>query len=177
MSVRQIQIVDSSALDPHVRDEIRALCRAAYQEDLDGYLENIGPGVHLLGRTGGTLVSHAMFVERSLQIETGQRLRTAYVELVATRPDAQRRGHAGALMRRLAQEITAFDIGGLSPTDETIYARHGWETWRGALMVRTGTKLVSSANEALMILRLPRTPPALSLDESISIEWRRGEVW
>jgi hypothetical protein len=118
-----------------------------------------------------------MFVERWLQRASGDLLRAAYGELVATRPDAQRQGHATALMRRLADEINAFDIGALSPTDEKIYARLGWETWRGPLLVRTGTSVVASGDEGLMILRLPRTPADLELDEPLSIEWRPGEIW
>ncbi len=173
----QIEIIETAALDRIRRDEILTLCRAAYEDELQGYFENIGPGVHLLGQVDGALVSHAMFVERWLQRANGQLLRTAYVELVATRPDAQRRGHATALMRRLADEIQAFDIGGLSPTDEKIYARLGWETWRGQLLVRTGTSVVASEDEGLMVFRLPRTPADLSLDEPLSIEWRPGEIW
>ena len=173
----QITAIETRTLDEARRNDILTLCRAAYGEDLDGYLENIGPGVHLLGHVDGVLVSHAMFVERWLQRATGELIRTAYVELVATRPDAQRRGYATALMRNLASEITAFDIGGLSPTDEAIYARVGWQTWRGPLLVRNGTSVVASEDEALMILRLPRTPADLSLDEPISIEWRPGEIW
>lgn len=172
----QIDVVESSALGAH-RNEILTVCRAAYQESLDGYLENIGPGVHLLGRVDDVLVSHAMFVERWLHRESGAPMRTAYVELVATRPDAQRRGYAAGLMRMAAERITAFDIGGLSPTNEAIYTRLGWETWRGPLLVRSGTNVVPSEDEGLMILRLPRTPLDLSLDEAISIEWRPGEIW
>jgi len=175
--VPQIQIVRTGDLDDPRRNAILDLCRAAYREDLDRYLDNIGPGVHLLGRVGGTLVSHAMFVERWLQLHDGRLLRTAYVELVATAPNAERRGYASALMRRLADEIHAFDIGGLSPTGEQFYARLGWESWRGELLIRTGTNVVPSQDEGLMVLRLPRTPPDLSLDRPISIEWRPGEVW
>ena len=173
----QIDTVETRALDRAQRDELLTLCRAAYEEELEGYLENIGSGVHLLARVDGALVSHAMFVERWLQRTNGELLRTAYVELVATRPDAQRRGHAAVLMRRLAEEIRPFDIGALSPTDERIYARLGWETWRGRLLVRTGTSVVASDDEGLMILRLPHTPADLELDEPLSIEWRPGEVW
>jgi GNAT superfamily N-acetyltransferase len=172
-----IDILETAALESVDREEILAVCRDAYQEGLDGYLADIGPGVHLLGRSNGRLVAHAMFVERSLQPQSGELLRTAYVELVATHPDAQRRGHATELMKRLAVEIQAFDIGGLSPTDEKFYLRLGWESWRGELLVRTGAGMVRAGDEGLMVLRLPATPPSLSLDESISIEWRGGEIW
>lgn len=173
----QVTSVDTAALPCDTRNEILALCRAAYDEDLTGYLGKVGPGLHLLGRVAGAVMSHAMVVERWLEVAGGRRLRTAYVELVATRPDQQRRDYAAALMRRLAQEIGEFDIGGLSPTDQRFYARLGWELWRGPLFVRNDTKVEPTADEQLMVLRLPRTPPDLSLDEPVSIEWRRGEVW
>ena len=173
----EIEILDGQSLDGRQRGETLALCRDAYGEEMEGYLADVGPGVHLLGRIGGTLVTHAMVVERWLQIPGGQLLRTAYVELVATRVSDQRRGHASRLLRRLAEEIRTFDIGALSPSDETFYARLGWESWRGDLFVRTDTGSVPSPGEQLMVLRLPRTPPTLSPDGPVSIEWRPGEVW
>ena len=173
----KIERVQTDRLDHDTRAEMLALCRAAYNEDLDGYFVDIGPGVHLLGRVGTALVSHAMIVERWLEVGGAVRLRTAYIELVATRPNEQRRGHASGLMRRVAEEIGEFDIGGLSPTDETFYARLGWKRWRGPLFVRTSTSVEPSPDEQLMVLRLPRTPTALSLDAAVSIDWRPGEVW
>ena len=173
----QIDLVNTGELRSDTREELEALCRAAYNEDLADYFVNVGPGLHLFGRVGAILVSHAMVVERWLHVVDGPHLRTAYVELVATRPDEQRRGHASALMRRLAQEIRGYDIGGLSPSEESFYARLGWERWRGPLQIRRGTTMVPSPDEQLMVLRLPRTPAAVSLDAAVSIEWRPGEVW
>ena len=172
-----VEIIESAALDASRRAEILALCRDAYREPLDRYLEDIGAGVHLLVQVDHVIVSHGMVVPRWLQLAHGQPLRTAYIELVATRPGAQRRGYATALMRRLAEEIISYDIGALSPTDEKFYAHLGWESWRGPLFVRTGSEVVPAGDEGLMVLRLPRTPAGLSLDEPISIEWRPGEVW
>ena len=74
------EIIETAALDRIRRDEILTLCRVAYEDQLEGYFENIGPGVHLLGRVDSALVSHAMFVERWLQRSSGELLRTAYVE-------------------------------------------------------------------------------------------------
>ena len=172
-----VDVVETAALESVDREAILAVCREAYQESLESYLADIGPGVHILGRSEGRVVSHAMFVERWLQPQSGQLLRTAYVELVATYPDAQRRGHATELMRRVATEIQAFAIGGLSPTDAKFYARLGWESWRGELLVRTATGVIPAGDEGLMVLRLRATPLSLTLDQPISIEWRRGEIW
>lgn len=172
----RIEILDSGTLDTTLRASILALCRDAYGEETEGYLADIGPGIHLLGRVGERLVTHAMFVERWLQVGQRRPMRTAYVELVATRVQDQRRGFASQVLRRLADEIRAFEIGALSPSEEAFYARFGWESWRGDLLVRTNTDLVRSPGEQLMVLRLPQTP-GLSLDAAVSIEWRPGEVW
>jgi aminoglycoside 2'-N-acetyltransferase I len=178
-SPMQVDIIESDALDASVRDEILTLCRAAYEEELTGYLEDIGPGTHWLGRVNGTLASHLVVVDRWVQVEGLPILRTAYVELVATHPNVQRRGHATQLMRAMQARIGEYDLGGLSPSDEAfeLYERLGWQWWKGPLVVREARGLVPSPDEELMILRLPRTPAALDLGAPLSIEWRAGEVW
>jgi GNAT superfamily N-acetyltransferase len=171
-----IQRLSTAALSPSTRSAVRALCDSAYQEDLAEYFEAIGPGEHLLGWQDGQLVSHLMWVTRWLQPGGGPELRTAYVELVATAPAAQRRGYASALLEEFPSQVTDFDIAALSPATETLYARLGWRLWPGPLLVRTTEGLVPTPEEQLMVLRLPRTPK-LILEEPLSIEWRPGEVW
>ena len=107
--------------------EITDLCTEAYGEAFDGAFGLLGPGVHVIGRSDGRIVSHAMWVARALQPGTGRPLHTAYVEAVATRPTLQGRGFATALLRRLAQEIHDYDLGALSPSDDRFYRRLGWE--------------------------------------------------
>jgi aminoglycoside 2'-N-acetyltransferase I len=80
-------------------------------------------------------------------------------------------------MKRLAQEIRAYDLGGLSPFSVAYYARLGWELWRGPLFIRTDDGLLPTLEaEDVMILRLPNTPD-LDLDAPLSAEWREGELW
>lgn len=55
-------------------------------------------------------------------------------------------------------------------------ARLGWETWRGPLFIRTADGLLPTPDEDVMIRRLPRTP-ALDVTQSLSAEWRQGELW
>jgi len=172
-----IERIPTPDLPRPVARELRALCAETYGEDLDGYFADIGPGVHLLGRVEGRLVSHLMWVTRTLYLDDRAPLRTAYVELVATRVEDQGRGHASALMRRLADEIRGFELGALSPTVPSFYARLGWESWRGPLAVRTDAGLDPSPDEHLMVLRLPGTPQALDLDAPLTVDWRPGEVW
>lgn len=172
------EAVHTATLVHSEREEILELCNVAYNEQLSEYLDNAGPGVHLLGRERGVLVSHVMLVERALQTALGARtMRTGYVELVATRPDFQGRGFASQLMRDIVTYMRGFDIAALSPSDARFYARLGWELWRGPLSVRTAEGIVPTPEEEVMILRLPRTPTDLDLDEPLSIEWRPGEVW
>jgi aminoglycoside 2'-N-acetyltransferase I len=173
----QIHAIVSSKLGDEVRTELLRVCNDAYREDISGYLTNIGPGLHLLGRVDGELVAHAMIVERTLQVARAPVLRTAYVELVATHPKHQRRGYASRLLREIVPHIQSFDIAALSPSAEEFYARLGWQSWRGELSVRRESAVEPTPNEVVMVMPLPRTPPSLSLDEPLSIEWRTGEIW
>ena len=172
-----VEVTRTSALQGGAWDDVLTLCSAAYDEDTAPYFADIGPGTHFLLRDAGVLVSHAMLVTRTLIAASEPPMVTAYVELVATRPSHQRRGFATQLMRALAGAVAMYDIGALSPFDVAFYARLGWEPWRGPLSMRTSTGLVATPDEEVMVLRGPRTPTTLTLDEPLSIEWRRGEVW
>ena len=72
--------------------------------------------------------------------------------------------------------VADYELAGLSPATEGLYARLGWRYWRGALSIRTETGLIPTPDEQIMFLRLPNTPP---LDDTLplSAEWRPGEVW
>jgi aminoglycoside 2'-N-acetyltransferase I len=96
--------------------------------------------------------------------------------MVATEPHLQRRRLATAVMRRLAGAIASYDLGALCPAEPELYARLGWEFWRGPLFIRLEQGLVSTPEERVMVLRLPNTPP-LDLDTDLSAEWRDGELW
>jgi hypothetical protein len=171
-----IERVRTNSLVPRVFEQVKALCNEAYGEDLAGYFADIGPGVHLIGWHGPALVSHLMWVDRPLYVEGREPLRSAYVELVATRTRDLRHGYATKLMQRLALELGAYDIGALSPSETTLYQRLGWERWRGALSVRTANGVVPTPDEEVMVLRLPGSP-AVDLDLPLSVDWRPGEVW
>ena len=172
-----IEVIGSEAVSAATRHEICDLCTEAYGEEFTTYLELLGAGVHVVGRLEGEVVSHAMWVTRVLEPAGQSPLRTAYVEAVATKPDWQRQGFASEILRRLASEILDYDLGALSPSEPSFYARLGWEPWRGPLLIRTGAGLQPTPGECVMILRLPRSPADLDLAASLSAEWRPGEVW
>lgn len=176
MAPLRIERADSTALSDSQSDAIRTLCDAAYETTTAPYFESVGPGEHLLGTIDGVLVSHLMWVTRWLRPGGQAILRTAYVEMVATAPEHQGSGYASALLQHAVPLLSDFDLAALSPATEGLYRRLGWRAWRGPLFVRKAKDLISTPEERVMILPLPRTP-MLDLDLPLSVEWRTGEVW
>jgi aminoglycoside 2'-N-acetyltransferase I len=172
------RVVSSAQLTAAQRTAILDVCRAAYEEEVEPFFADIGPGLHVMGEAHGTLVTHALLVDRWLETPGHAPMRTAYVELVATHPEWQGRGYASQLLRSLVPHMPPCVIGALSPSDPVFYERLGWELWRGPLAVRTASGLEPSpSDEQVMVLRLPETPAGLDLDAPLSIEWRPGEAW
>ena len=172
----RLEVVRGDELTPDVLATVHALCDRAYEEDLKPLFATFMDTTHVLGFLDCTLVSHALWVTRWLQPGDDRPLRTAYIEMVATEPDLQRRGFATAVMGRLASAISEYDLGGLCPAESPLYTRQGWVFWGGPLLIRSRGRLVPTPDERLMILRLPNTPP-LDLDQPVSAEWREGELW
>lgn len=166
----------SGALGSRLADDLQRLCDAAYGTATQPYIAALGPGEHLLGMQGGQLVSHLMWVTRWLQPQGGRALKTAYVEMVATAPHAQRQGYASALLRHVVPLLGEYELAALCPASDGVYRRLGWRYWRGPLSARKEDGLVPTPQERVMIMPLPRTP-ALDLDAPLSVEWRPGEVW
>jgi aminoglycoside 2'-N-acetyltransferase I len=172
----RIDIARYDQLAPDLLTAIHALCNRAYQEDLTPLFRTFTDSTHALGYLESSLVSHAMWVTRWLQPGDGPCLRTAYVEMVATEPQFQRRGFASTVMRQLASAIADFDLGGLCPAESDLYAKLDWVFWQGPLFIRTHEGLIPTPDERVMILRLPKTP-TLDLGQPLSAEWREGELW
>lgn len=171
-----LEVLRGEQLTPEQLAEISALCNRAYDADLEPLFQTFTDVTHVIGRWGSVIVSHAMWVTRWLQPGDQPSLRTAYVEMVATEPQFQGRGFATAVMRRLVSAIHDFELGGLSPAEPRLYTKLGWVFWQGPLFIRTQDGLISTPDDSMMILRLPKTPP-LDLTSSLSAEWREGELW
>jgi len=163
---------------PSLHAEVLELCSRAYGEDLADLFRSLGPAVHILVRDEGSLVSHAMWATRWLQIDGGPLLRTAYVEAVATEPGYRNLGLASRVMRRLVEVIPGeFDIAALSPATISLYERLGWRSWVGPLSVRMPEgDVVPIRDEVAMVYELAGRPP-VDVRGSLSIEWRPGEIW
>jgi aminoglycoside 2'-N-acetyltransferase I len=157
-------------------EAVRRLCDAAYGTATQPYFASLGPGEHLLGMHGGQLVSHLMWVTRWLEPHGHRPLKTAYVEMVATTPPAQRQGHATALLQYFVPLVGDYELAALCPATDGLYRRLGWRWWRGPLSARRDGQVVPTPEERVMIMPLPLTP-ALDLDVPLSVEWRPGEVW
>jgi aminoglycoside 2'-N-acetyltransferase I len=135
-------------------------------------------GVHFVLDLDGEVVAHGSVVERELHV--GDRpIRTGYVEAVATAPSHQRKGYGTTLMRHVGAHIRErFELGALGTGSHAFYERLGWETWRGPSSVRTATgpQYTPEDDGYILVLRTSTSPP-LDLTDSISCEWRPGDVW
>jgi aminoglycoside 2'-N-acetyltransferase I len=169
-------------IEPEV-EVIRALLDAAFGTDEDerfteaDWQHAVG-GVHFVLELDGEIVGHGAVVERELEVG-GRPLRTGYVEAVATATDRQGRGAGSALMGDVTAWIRdGYELGALGTGRHHFYERLGWETWRGPAFVRTGEGPRRTPDEEgyLLVLRTPTSPP-FDLAESISCEWREGDVW
>ena len=172
-----LQVIKGENLSGREYSEILMLCSGAYCKDYKPFMGIFHDTIHVLGHINGQLVSHALWITRWLQCATLHPWRTAYVEAVATDERYRNKGYASAVMKKLAEEINDYDIGGLSTGSCSLYARLGWQLWRGPLFIRTSNGMIPTPEEkGVMVLALPNTPP-LDLDTPLSAEWREGELW
>jgi aminoglycoside 2'-N-acetyltransferase I len=135
-------------------------------------------GMHVVLDIDRRIVAHASLVEREIQVG-GRRLRTGYVEAVATAPDRQGRGIGTIVMRAIDELIRdGFELGVLGTGSQHFYERLGWRSWLGRSAVRTADGLRPTPDDDgyLMVLDTPASPD-LDLSAPISCEWRPGDVW
>lgn len=169
----------TEALSAKTRNDIIHVCRTAHQEDDFIHLFSYIPagGIHILAYREQALAGHAVATVRWLQPEGLPRLRTAYVDAVATLPAYQGIGIGSNVMRQLALAIREFDLGCLETDRASFYTRVGWEVWQGPLAGRRESELLPTPDQSgkIMILRLPHTPP-LDLTRLLTVEYD-GRFW
>ena len=186
----ELQVIPASDLTPSDHQAIRDLCTRAYGEDVWCDYDYLNSAYHVIGRDDGVIVSHALWVDRALVAGQGAPLKTAYIEYVATEPTLQGQGLASQILKFLIDyvqndelqfidpqvTISRYQLAALYPENSAFYARLGWELWQGDLFIRQDQQLIATPDDEVMIHRLATTP-ALSLDQSLSAEWRIGELW
>ncbi|HET7928985.1 MAG TPA: GNAT family N-acetyltransferase [Actinomycetota bacterium] len=177
-----IRLVRSDALRPDEVDALRQLFDEAWSDDVEGFTDQdwshaVG-GVHVIAQADGGVVAHASVVQRELHTG-GLRLRTGYVEAVATRPSHQRRGIGSLVIGEVGELIDwTYRLGALATGVATFYERLGWVAWEGPTFVRAAAALVRTAEEdGNVLVRLTPTSPELDLSAPISCEWRGGDAW
>ncbi|MGW3325151.1 GNAT family N-acetyltransferase [Streptomyces virginiae] len=161
--------------------EIRTLLDAAFDGDFaDEDFEHALGGMHVLVRdAGGDLVAHGSVVMRRV-VHQGRALRTGYVEAVAVRADARRRGLGGQVMARLEQVIgRAYVLGALSASQDgaALYLGRGWQVWGGRIgaLSPDGPVPLPEEEGSTYVWAPPggiRPDPAGRLD----FDWRDGDV-
>ena len=157
-------------------EEIITLCSRAFNTDYRLFLDTFPDSTHVLGYHENTLVSHALWITRWLQVEDKPVMRTAYIEGVATDESYRKRGFATAVMNKLAEEITDFEIAGLCTGIPDFYSRLSWQAWTGPLFYRKDGEMIPYSGGPVMVLHLPDTPK-IDISAPLSVEWREGEVW
>jgi aminoglycoside 2'-N-acetyltransferase I len=177
-----VRRVRSSDLTPRELGALRAIFVAAWPEPDEAFdehdLEHAMGGVHFVAEVGGVIVSHASVVER--EIHAGEhRLRTGYVEAVATDPERGRRGFGSAVVADATRHIDeTFELGALGTGRLAFYERLGWIAWRGPTGVRTTDGVIRTTDDDgyVMVRITPATPP-VDLDAPITCDARAGDAW
>jgi aminoglycoside 2'-N-acetyltransferase I len=177
--VSELQTAHTADLDAATLTSVRALLEAAFAGEFEDHdWEHALGGIHALVWDGRELVAHASVVQRRL-LYRGRALRCGYVEAVAVRADARRRGHGGATMDALERVIRgAYDLGALGATADgaALYTSRGWQRWEGRLFALTPSGVVRTQEEEGHIYVLP-AGAELDLGEELTCDWRDGDVW
>ena len=171
-----LRVIDSKDLPAEALEVIVDMCSRAFGQNYQPFMDTFVDATHVIGYLNGEIVSHALWVERWLQIEDTPFLQTAYVEAVVTEESHRGKGFASAVMKRLAEEIQDYELGALCTGFPEFYLHLGWQIWEGPLFIRTQEGMTSSHGETVMILQLPNSPE-LDINASLSAEWREGELW
>lgn len=135
------------------RAAIVALCSGAFGEDFSSLFTLVPPTtMHIRAFSGSRLVGHDCWTPRLLQPGPLPLLHTAYVDAVATDPVDQGRGIGSAVLTRLADETTDYQLRALSTARVSFYTRLGWQRWRGRVAVRTAEGLLDTPDDTVMVL-------------------------
>jgi aminoglycoside 2'-N-acetyltransferase I len=177
--VPAVMSATTAELEPECVEAARKLMTAAFGERFSEHdrTHALG-GVHFMVRRDGRVIAHGSVVERRMQIGD-HAVSSGYVEAVAVMPEHQRTGLGTAIMRAAAIHIgDSFAIGVLSSSAHSFYERLGWQRWLGPTYVRRDLGRIRTPDEdaGIMILKT-NSSPDIRMEESMTCEWREGNVW
>ncbi len=174
-----IKVIRDEEIDADLLADSRMVCFSAFGHRFDETdWEHTFGGLRILLLRGAELIGHAAIVPRCIHIKDKE-INAGYVEGVAVQTERQRQGLGSKIMKEVANQLSSkFDLGVLSTTHPSLYARLGWELWAGPSYVLKGTNLVRTPDEdhGLMVLRSP-TLVGLASTESITCHERDGDDW
>lgn len=176
----------TSEIAPADLHSIRVFLDAAFEGDFseEDWGHCLG-GTHVWitggsGDAGDAILAHGSVVPRQI-VYGDHRLRTGYVEAVATAETHRRQGLGSTVMRKLAEIIRdQYEIGGLSSGERAFYQSLGWTLWRGPSYVRHpefGVQPTPDDDDGLFVLAPDARTSLVDLDSRIIADWRTGAVW
>jgi aminoglycoside 2'-N-acetyltransferase I len=175
----RLRLAHTADLDPCELRAARDLLDAAFDggfsaEDWD---HGLG-GLHVLVHDDAGLAAHGSVVQRRVR-HRERWLRTGYVEAVAVRPDARRRGLGGRVLGELERVIErAYDLGALSASQEgaLLYTARGWQRWDGQVHGLSPDGIVRLPDEEGSLYVWPARAGSLRPDCEFVLDWRDGDV-
>ncbi|AXE23127.1 aminoglycoside 2'-N-acetyltransferase [Streptomyces globosus] len=179
MTGTRTRLAHTSQLAAGELSAVRGLLDGAFDGDFgEEDFEHALGGMHALVYRGGELLAHGSVVQRRV-VHAGRALRCGYVEAVAVRADARRRGLGGAVMAALEDVIgRAYVLGALSASDEgaALYGGRGWSVWGGRIgALSPGGPVRLPEEEGSTYVWAPDGAlPAPA--EGLWFDWRDGDV-
>jgi aminoglycoside 2'-N-acetyltransferase I len=178
----ETELLRTADLEPGDRRALRRFLTLAWQGSDEPFSDtdrdHASGGTHVLIRDGRAILAHGAVVPRRIWLGKHE-VRAGYVEAVATHPGHRRGGLGTAVMRTIGILIEdGYELGVLSTSEPSFYARLGWSHWTGPTFVRRGTRLERSPDEdgGIWILRTSHSPD-FDRDGPIACEDRPGDAW
>lgn len=174
----QQRTVHTADLTERELSRVRTLLDAAFAGRFDDrvWAHTLG-GLHVLITHGGGLVAHGSVVQRRV-LHHGRCLRVGYVEGLAVRADARRRGLGSRVMTELERIVDAgYDLGALSASGlgAPLHETRGWQRWPGLLATLSPAGLTPlPAGEGSTWVRA--APEVLDPGHGLLFDWRDGDV-
>ncbi|MFE9248406.1 GNAT family N-acetyltransferase [Streptomyces sp. NPDC007088] len=174
----QQRTVHTADLTERELSRVRTLLDAAFAGRFDDrdWAHTLG-GLHVLITHGGGLIAHGSVVQRRV-LHHGRSLRVGYVEGVAVRADARRRGLGSRVMAELERIVdAAYELGALSASrlGAPLYATRGWQPWPGSLAtLGPAGPIPLPEEEGSTWVRA--APELLDPAHVLHLDWRDGDI-